>query len=141
MSQTTTMTLPTCPAGEYIRGDMTCASLPVSPAQFCMNLHIYNIAELVVIVLFCGVMAGIAIWAANRVIRKRHPSGVHDECRRVHPLNEPCQFTDEQKRLMAKHGNPAVFEHAIMDAIGEISIGEAKDAIARYRHRWDAAGE
>jgi len=45
-----------------------------------------------------------------------------------------------QRKLKELHGTPAEFEAAVMRALGEISVAEANDAIARYDYEWKQAG-
>lgn len=144
------MTLPNCSAGEYIRGDMTCVSVPEMVQQpgtiqqhdplvgFCLNPEMLAIGGLFVLILIFCVLGAVSYGAVKQ--RRRPRAMLHDVCRRVHPLDEPCLFTDAQKELLRKHGNPLVFENAIISAIGEISIYEAQNAIAKYRRDWDEAG-
>ena len=49
-------------------------------------------------------------------------------------------MTKEQKALAEKHGTLDEFTDAVINAIGEISIREALEGIARYRAEWYAAG-
>lgn len=41
--------------------------------------------------------------------------------------------------LQAAHGTPAEFRRAVLDAIPEISIDEAMDAIEKYEREWHEA--
>lgn len=47
--------------------------------------------------------------------------------------------TPGQKELEAKHGTPRGFAAACVRALGEISIDEVQEGIAKYKERWDAA--
>ena len=45
-----------------------------------------------------------------------------------------------QRRLQKKHGTPAEFAQAVYRCVpGDISMDEAKAAIAKYQREWDAA--
>lgn len=50
-------------------------------------------------------------------------------------------MTNKQKELKKKHGTPAAFKKAVYNAIGEITIGEAWEAIDSYKKEWDEAGK
>jgi hypothetical protein len=47
--------------------------------------------------------------------------------------------TPGQRALKKKHGTPAEFAQACVNAIGEISCLEAHTAIAKYKREWLAA--
>lgn len=49
-------------------------------------------------------------------------------------------LTTAQQQLEKKHGTPEQFSCAVMNAIGEISMGEAEQAIEKYNAEWYAAG-
>jgi hypothetical protein len=49
-------------------------------------------------------------------------------------------LTPKQIILKVAYGTPQEFETAMMRALGEISIEEARDAIEKYRNEWYAAG-
>jgi len=44
-----------------------------------------------------------------------------------------------QRRLQKKHGTPLKFAHVCAEALGEVSVDEANDAIEKYRREWLAA--
>ena len=46
--------------------------------------------------------------------------------------------TEGQRALAAKHGTPRQFARACADALGEISIEEADDAVRKYLAEWNA---
>lgn len=48
--------------------------------------------------------------------------------------------TPAQTRLREKHGSPREFAAACMNALGEISIDEANEAISKYNAEWLEAG-
>lgn len=52
--------------------------------------------------------------------------------------NEP--LTDAQVRLKRKHGTPKQFADAVFNAVGDISIAEARAAIDKYNKEWFEAG-
>lgn len=45
-------------------------------------------------------------------------------------------MSPEQQRMAAAHGTPAQFTRAVLDAIGEISVDEAIQAIEKYQQEW-----
>lgn len=47
--------------------------------------------------------------------------------------------TAGQRRLKRKHGSPLTFAKACINAIGDISYGEAEAAIRKYAREWDEA--
>lgn len=47
--------------------------------------------------------------------------------------------TQGQVELRKKHGTPSEFAEACVAAIGEISVKEAREAIAKYLKEWKAA--
>jgi len=53
----------------------------------------------------------------------------------------PSELSEKQKELKRKHGTPEQFEAAVWNALGEISITEARDAIYKYEKEWVAAGK
>lgn len=141
------MITPNCRPGEYLRmdhdGGFICARIGATIMQHtsddvCINKEVLGIAGIAAFILLCCAMAAISYGV------KRRPKAdllFHDACRHEHPHNEPCQFTDAQKELLRKHGNPQAFEWAIINAIGEISIADAQNAIEKYRRQWDEVGE
>lgn len=48
-------------------------------------------------------------------------------------------MTKEQEALKAKHGTPEQFEESVWRALGDISVAEARTAIAKYHAEWRAA--
>ena len=44
-----------------------------------------------------------------------------------------------RQQLQAKHGTPAEFKRAVLNAVGEISLSEAENAIRLYEREWNAA--
>lgn len=46
---------------------------------------------------------------------------------------------DARRSLMQKHGSPFAFAKACANALGEISVDEAKAAIAKYLKQWKEA--
>lgn len=44
-----------------------------------------------------------------------------------------------RKTLKKRHGTPKEFERAVLNALGEISWGEAMAAINKYRREWKEA--
>jgi len=54
------------------------------------------------------------------------------------PDNEP--LTEKQARLKKKRGTPKEFADAVFNAVGEISIAEARTAIDKYNAEWFEAG-
>lgn len=46
-----------------------------------------------------------------------------------------------QMTLKQLHGSPRAFAQACVNAIGEISVLEAHQAIAKYKEEWDEAGK
>lgn len=51
-----------------------------------------------------------------------------------------CGLTPTREELRRNHGTPEEFTDAIINAIGEISVAEAQQAIALYRATWARAG-
>lgn len=51
-----------------------------------------------------------------------------------------CALTERQTALVAAHGTVEEFTDAVVMAIGEISVAEAQDAIAKYRRQFAEAG-
>lgn len=49
-------------------------------------------------------------------------------------------MTPQQLELKRAHGTVEEFTDAVINAIGEISVAEAQQAIASYRAQWAAAG-
>lgn len=47
-------------------------------------------------------------------------------------------ITEGQKALAAKHGTPLMFARDVIQAIGEISLDEARAAIQKYAREWRA---
>ena len=52
-----------------------------------------------------------------------------------------CNKTKTQLELESKHGTVAEFSGAIINAIGEISVMEAQEAIKKYTDEWNEAGK
>jgi hypothetical protein len=74
--------------------------------------------------------------ARLRQERERRISGAE---RRA--TNVAYKLTPQQRVLVEKHGTPEQFETAVWRALGEISVDEAEEAIAKYRREGDQAGE
>lgn len=49
-------------------------------------------------------------------------------------------MTTKQQTLQKKHGTPDEFAKAVMQALGEISLSEALNAISIYKREWEIAG-
>jgi hypothetical protein len=52
--------------------------------------------------------------------------------------NEP--LTEKQMQLKKKHGTPKEFADAVFNAVGDISVAEAREAIDKYNAEWFTAG-
>jgi hypothetical protein len=65
-----------------------------------------------------------------------------DERRHQKPLARVVlnQFTAKQRALVKKHGTPAEFALAVYACVGEISMGEAADAVGKYSREFAEAG-
>jgi hypothetical protein len=51
-----------------------------------------------------------------------------------------ADMTAAQRLLQKKHGTPDEFERAVYQCVGEISLGEAMQAVAKYKLEWTTAG-
>lgn len=61
---------------------------------------------------------------------------------RAKPMLIDATLTVRQRELKAKHGTPAEFARAVYAAVpGDISMDEARDAVAAYNRQWDEASE
>lgn len=51
-----------------------------------------------------------------------------------------CSVNPGRAELERNHGTPAEFALAVVNALGEISLAEAQNAIAQYEREWSEAG-
>lgn len=50
-----------------------------------------------------------------------------------------CSAVPSRRELSLNHGTPTEFAKAVWNALGEISVAEAQEAINRYEHEWREA--
>jgi len=51
-------------------------------------------------------------------------------------------LSKKQRKLKKRHGTPAEFAQSVYKCVpGEISMDEARSAVAKYQMEWDAAGK
>ena len=50
-----------------------------------------------------------------------------------------CRVHPSREELRRNHGTPEEFEDAVLKAMGEISMAEAREAIRAYRLEWSIA--
>lgn len=55
-------------------------------------------------------------------------------------LDDHAPVTDAQRRLLRKHGTPKQFAEAVFNALGEVSLAEARTAVEAYCKEWSEAG-
>ena len=52
-----------------------------------------------------------------------------------------CSDSPTRGELLKNHGRPIDFANAVWNALGEISVDEARIAISRYEAEWRSAPE